>query len=161
MKPDIYTYCIYNISIAIYCVLKLCGQEKKLDVSFWREREKQKSTKIQMGSTGFDHNCFHKLTSTGGKGMSRSILVFLLTGGCRLNLGGADDGGGDTNGGGEMGGLVSESTGSTRPSRSRDLHLYLNSVTFVRLNVGLVSEDWFTNRRMNRDIKDDVPLRCL
>ena len=45
--------------------------------------------------------------------MSRSILIFLLMGGCRFNLedtddGGEDtDGGGVTDGGGESGGLVS------------------------------------------------------
>lgn len=95
--------------------------------------------------------------------MSRSVLVFLLMGGCRFNLG--DDGGGDTDGGdtdrgGELGGLVSE---SARASRSRDLDLYLNSVTLLRLNTGLGSEGCFTSRRVIRDLKVifDVPLRCL
>ena len=95
----------------------------------------------------------------------RSVLIFLLIGGCRLNLGdsgdrgGYTDGGGVTGGGGESGGLVSE---SARLSRLRDLHLYLNSVTFLRLNVGLGFEGCCT-RRVNRDLKVilDVPLRCL
>ena len=32
--------------------------------------------------------------------MSRSVLIFLLMGGCRFNLGDSGDGGGDTDGGG-------------------------------------------------------------
>ena len=95
----------------------------------------------------------------------RSVLIFLLMGGSRLNLGdsgdrgGNTDGGGVTDGGGESGGLVSE---SARLSRLRDLHLYLNSVTFLGLNTGLGSEGCFTSMRVSRDLQVIfVPLRCF
>ena len=91
--------------------------------------------------------------------MWRSVLFFLILSGRRLNLGDSGDGGGDTDGGGESGGLVSE---SARLSRLRDLHLYLNSVTFLGLNTGLGSEGCFTSRRVSRDLQVIfVPLRCF
>lgn len=123
--------------------------------------------------------------------MSRSVLIFLLSTGCRLkgdtgDRGGDTDGGGDTDrgedtdggentdGGGDMGQLNTRFSGSARlllwtqvvlkqSSRSRDLHLYLNSVTSLCLN--LRSECCFINRRrrLNRDFKVlfGVPLRCF